>query len=81
MAPARDMPGVQFTRMVVTSSPQPLWFLIFDDTFITAAQKRHREEELITSMATRLTADSTPGTMPGGMVLQMISGNVRGRDP
>ena len=26
--------GVQVARMVVTSFPQPVWFLIFDDTFI-----------------------------------------------
>ncbi len=32
--------GVQLARMVVTFFPQPVWFLIFDDTFIYRCSKK-----------------------------------------
>jgi len=32
--------GVQLARMVVTFFPQPIWFLIFDDTFIYRCSKK-----------------------------------------
>lgn len=32
--------GVQLTRLVVTSFPQPAWFLIFDDTFIYRSSRK-----------------------------------------
>lgn len=32
--------GVQLARLVVTSFPQPTWFLIFDDTFIYRASRK-----------------------------------------
>ena len=32
--------GVQLARLVVTFFPQPVWFLIFDDTFIYRCSKK-----------------------------------------
>ena len=32
--------GVQLARLAVTSFPQPIWFLIFDDTFIYRASRK-----------------------------------------
>jgi hypothetical protein len=32
--------GVQLAKLVVTFFPQPVWFLIFDDTFIYRSSKK-----------------------------------------
>jgi hypothetical protein len=32
--------GVQMARMVVTFFPQPVWFLIIDDTFVYRASRK-----------------------------------------
>ena len=32
--------GVQFARLLVAKFPQPIWFLIFDDTFIYRSSRK-----------------------------------------
>jgi hypothetical protein len=58
--------GVQLARLVVSFFPQPLWFLIFDDTFIYRSSKKGTGQRDIPSARQQSKpAAVCPGTMLG----------------
>ena len=59
--------GVQLARLVVSFFPQPLWFLIFDDTFIYRSSKKAPGSGITISMATKQTGRNMPGDNAGSL--------------
>ncbi len=59
---------VQLARLVVSFFPQPLWFLIYDNTFIyRSSKKAPGSAGCIISTATKQTDRSMPGDNAGSL--------------